>query len=205
MCFILFFGSCRWSLIAGRIPGRTDNEIKNYWNTHLSKKLISQGIDPRTHKPLNPNSSPDIQAPASKDSKPNLNPNPNSTEGNGAIIGMNMDRDHGRAVVDGDKTWRNSDGLMMSSQGCSKDDAVIDYCPDDVFSSFLNSLINEDVFGHQHQQPQPIEIAPFYPLVSSAQTLGYGAIWEAALTSSMAAPSNEEEPKRFVDHVNKRF
>ncbi|TXG66347.1 hypothetical protein EZV62_007622 [Acer yangbiense] len=42
----------RWSLIAGRIPGRTDNEIKNYWNTHLSKKLISQGIDPRTHKPL---------------------------------------------------------------------------------------------------------------------------------------------------------
>lgn len=42
----------RWSLIAGRMPGRTDNEIKNYWNTHLSKKLISEGIDPRTHKPL---------------------------------------------------------------------------------------------------------------------------------------------------------
>ncbi|KAH9326961.1 hypothetical protein KI387_007139, partial [Taxus chinensis] len=42
----------RWSLIAGRIPGRTDNEIKNFWNTHLSKKLISQGFDPRTHKPL---------------------------------------------------------------------------------------------------------------------------------------------------------
>lgn len=42
----------RWSLIAGRMPGRTDNEIKNYWNTHLSKKLLSQGIDPRTHKPL---------------------------------------------------------------------------------------------------------------------------------------------------------
>ncbi|KAF5177528.1 Transcription factor [Thalictrum thalictroides] len=29
----------RWSLIAGRLPGRTANDIKNYWNSHLSKKL----------------------------------------------------------------------------------------------------------------------------------------------------------------------
>ncbi|TKY51644.1 Anthocyanin regulatory C1 protein [Spatholobus suberectus] len=29
----------RWSLIAGRLPGRTDNEIKNYWNTYLRKKI----------------------------------------------------------------------------------------------------------------------------------------------------------------------
>ncbi|GMH22537.1 hypothetical protein Nepgr_024380 [Nepenthes gracilis] len=42
----------RWSLIAGRLSGRTDNEIKNYWNTHLSKKLRSQGVDPNTHKKL---------------------------------------------------------------------------------------------------------------------------------------------------------
>ncbi|KAJ3705873.1 hypothetical protein LUZ61_009578 [Rhynchospora tenuis] len=32
----------RWSLIAGRLPGRTDNEIKNYWNTNLSKKINPQ-------------------------------------------------------------------------------------------------------------------------------------------------------------------
>ncbi|AET01740.1 putative transcription factor MYB-HB-like family [Medicago truncatula] len=32
----------RWSLIAKRLPGRTDNEIKNYWNTNLSKKLQKQ-------------------------------------------------------------------------------------------------------------------------------------------------------------------
>ncbi|KAK2650042.1 hypothetical protein Ddye_017531 [Dipteronia dyeriana] len=42
----------RWSLIAGRLPGRTDNEIKNYWNTHLSKRLRSQGTDPNTHSKL---------------------------------------------------------------------------------------------------------------------------------------------------------
>ncbi|XP_015084779.1 myb-related protein 308-like [Solanum pennellii] len=40
----------RWSLIAGRIPGRTDNDIKNYWNTSLLKKLKAQGNEPRKHK-----------------------------------------------------------------------------------------------------------------------------------------------------------
>ena len=40
----------KWSLIAGRLPGRTDNEIKNYWNTHIRRKLMSRGIDPATHQ-----------------------------------------------------------------------------------------------------------------------------------------------------------
>nr|AIS35925.1 MYB transcription factor 8 [Phalaenopsis equestris] len=42
----------KWSLIAGRLQGRTDNEIKNYWNTHIRRKLLSRGIDPTTHRPL---------------------------------------------------------------------------------------------------------------------------------------------------------
>ncbi|KAL5551008.1 hypothetical protein UlMin_001184 [Ulmus minor] len=41
----------KWSRIATHLPGRTDNEIKNFWNTYLRKKLLNMGIDPNTHKP----------------------------------------------------------------------------------------------------------------------------------------------------------
>ncbi|XP_039036610.1 MYB-like transcription factor 4 [Hibiscus syriacus] len=30
-----------WSLIAGRLPGIADDEVKNYWNSHLRRKLIN--------------------------------------------------------------------------------------------------------------------------------------------------------------------
>ncbi|KAA0057914.1 transcription factor MYB35-like [Cucumis melo var. makuwa] len=42
----------RWAIIAQQLPGRTDNDVKNYWNTKLRRKLSEMGIDPVTHKPF---------------------------------------------------------------------------------------------------------------------------------------------------------
>ncbi|CAL9110230.1 myb-related protein 308-like [Musa acuminata AAA Group] len=72
----------KWSVIAGQLPGRTDNEIKNYWNTHIKRKLVGRGIDPQTHLPvhggaatpgkaLKPPSS--AASPAEKERCPDLN------------------------------------------------------------------------------------------------------------------------------------
>lgn len=38
-------------MIAGRLPGRTDNEVKNYWNAYIRRKLEKKGIDPDNHRP----------------------------------------------------------------------------------------------------------------------------------------------------------
>ncbi|KAF2567823.1 hypothetical protein F2Q68_00025053 [Brassica cretica] len=44
----------KWAAIASSLAGRTDNDIKNYWNTNLKKRLKQKGLDPITHKPINP-------------------------------------------------------------------------------------------------------------------------------------------------------
>ncbi|RZS13173.1 hypothetical protein BHM03_00044710 [Ensete ventricosum] len=54
--------ACRWSRIARRLPGRTDNEIKNYWRTHTRRRAqernrsscpspSSSSVDPGIEKP----------------------------------------------------------------------------------------------------------------------------------------------------------
>lgn len=265
----------RWSLIAGRIPGRTDNEIKNYWNTHLSKKLISQGIDPRTHKPLNQaldRSSADQvtnnnnKASTSKairnwsSSNPNLTPTAVSSDhldqhhtsaGRSrmvtSIMMINKENEYlsSTLVDDHDGEYHQNgtmgnrctsllncdhdnddDGLGLGSnnvnnvvhEGLSnEDDEDINCCTDDVFSSFLNSLINEDAFASQHnqqvlqqqQQQLPNESIALpstttgsssdpLVLVAAASTFGLEANWESPITASSF---NQNEPKMADEHV----
>ncbi|XP_021816704.1 transcription repressor MYB5-like [Prunus avium] len=255
----------RWSLIAGRIPGRTDNEIKNYWNTHLSKKLISQGIDPRTHKPLNPdihssatvaaadmdnniNKAATVSSSKTNRFSSNTNPSPPptsepvahhhgaaaNTDGNNGNIVTNISNkengylvddqelgtmvhgyanmtssDHASAAAMGTLSLRSSSsnhgGALL---GGNEEDDDMNCCADDVFSSFLNSLINEDPFSGQHHLQQQVLLQNgnnahnaagadgsdhHVPLISS----GAGATapstfgWESAVLMSSAFIQND--------------
>ncbi|KAE8676236.1 Detected protein of unknown function [Hibiscus syriacus] len=57
---ILLCFSFRWSAIAARLRGRTDNEIKNVWHTHLKKRLKHSHATNRQQQQL-PDSYKDIK------------------------------------------------------------------------------------------------------------------------------------------------
>jgi len=187
-------------LIAGRIPGRTDNEIKNYWNTHLRKKLISQGIDPRTHKPLypNPNSSEIANIASTQNSNPNSFPleenarvdRATATRVIGNLTITNLDQFPNQVIDDGAKNWPNCDGFNKGLQSHHEQNKEEDYIGnenEDTFSLFLDSLINENVLAYQQQQQCNIIGPSGQPVISSSQAFHHGSIWEAEVTSSMAA------------------
>jgi len=166
----------RWSLIAGRIPWRTDKEIKNYWNTHLSKKLISQGIDPRNHKPLNLSPNPTEIVHDYRASISNQNPNrgPNSPGGN-SLQANAFQSDHTN-LEQCDHNLAVNDGVIAGNE-----EDYIENCNEDTFSSFLDSLINDNMFVNQ-QQP------------NFQQTfMNHSTIWETEVRSTIDASCDDQQ------------
>ncbi|TQD77001.1 hypothetical protein C1H46_037447 [Malus baccata] len=70
----------RWSQIAAQLPGRTDNEIKNLWNSCIKKKLRQRGIDPNTHKLLSEVLNQNIDTETNNNNNINLSPTYKSNE-----------------------------------------------------------------------------------------------------------------------------
>ncbi|KAL0709152.1 hypothetical protein Bca4012_016130 [Brassica carinata] len=108
----------KWSVIARHLPKRTDNEIKNYWNTHLKKRLIDQGIDPLTHKPLASNHEP--ATPKTSDFQDDSNPsNLDEQSHSGSISPKSLHLSSGSC--NSDETPRNYSSLRSKKSSSTSD------------------------------------------------------------------------------------
>ncbi|KAK4399038.1 Transcription factor [Sesamum angolense] len=179
----------KWSAIAARLPGETDNEIKNYWNTHIRKRLLRMGIDPVTHSPrldlldlstilnssLYANSSSQISFSSCLDTPPNSctvslsNHDPLMYDDV-----QNLDAGFGSQNCQVNE-WQLSDGSMLST-------LTDDYVP----------VANYGYYGSDHQSvidPAPSSEASTFHQSNSSKNFSFQSV-----LSNISTPSSSPTP-----------
>nr|AGN52069.1 MYB-related transcription factor [Salvia miltiorrhiza]AGN52179.1 MYB-related transcription factor [Salvia miltiorrhiza] len=169
----------RWSRIARKLPGRTDNEIKNYWRTHMRKKAQEskkkKGSSSSSSSSTTTSSSSSSSSSNSSSSAPN-SPRPgDSAPAKGKPAGAEGERsfydtggvglaataaslvvEEGNKVYSMDDLWKEfefpEENCALTAQTVAS--PIWDYCPND--SLWCMSEEESKMLMMQQQQQQPV-------------------------------------------------
>ncbi|KAF5768759.1 putative transcription factor MYB-HB-like family [Helianthus annuus] len=171
----------RWAQIAKHLPGRTDNEVKNFWNSCIKKKLIAQGLDPNTHNLLSPHQIPILNANNSK--------NIDSTKPVFSIINNSSTQTKDAKKVQPFRPHSDANDLAMShnlyesllTHGSSN----LNY--QDNILGLKNDVSYQSTIGFSSQHMVELERAKMpilLPLSSSSQPLDFGTAVQSWVANS---------------------
>lgn len=103
----------RWSKIAKQLPGRTDNEIKNYWRTRIQKKVKYGESFDYQHATVTDEPSTSTST-SQTNSVEDVGPQPSYTE-HQAIINPHALAPHFSSTESSDNFWSVEDFWSMQS------------------------------------------------------------------------------------------
>ncbi|CAO2171287.1 unnamed protein product [Urochloa humidicola] len=106
----------KWSVIASRLPGLTDNDVKNYWNTKLKKRFLAstrEGSRPPSPPPPGPPAGDgDSAATAANSQSQDDDDEPPPPPAHPAVANSHQDTDIGS----GSATAAVDDALLLKSE-----------------------------------------------------------------------------------------